>query len=155
MATGQLAVPSTCIAILSGSILGNQASYLLGRYGRRTLRQRRENFQPELPPAVTATTLLTYHFVYVLRTTVPFTSGVMKLPYSYWAILDTTGRTFWLTVLVAGGATLGEAATLRISNICYLLGCIALLFCAGYIIIRGLRKRRLTRNTAGTTEDSR
>lgn len=102
---GDGALPSgqVLVAASVGAVLGDQASYLLGRYGgRRLLRERRRPQADRVGRVLQQEgcwLLLFYHYAPPLRALLPFVAGMVAYQRVRWLVYDTVGVLLWVAVV--------------------------------------------------------
>ena len=152
---GTLSLPLVLALGIAGTIMGDTASYVIGRLGwhRALIRLAPERFhrwteglrQPVMRWSVLF--VLFYHFAGYSRVVGPAAAGILRMPARRWVILDYAGATLWVTAFVMEGYVLGRLGISLDSTQDNFRLFEWLLFAAfaGWIVILAFSARRLLR----------
>ena len=154
-ARGYLGLPWVILAAFIGSLCGDQLFFFLGRWhGKAILSKRptwksRVNKAQKLLERFRTPLILTFRFLYGLRTVAPFVIGMSSVPTAEFIFLNAAGALVWAAAVGTGGYLFGSALEILIGNIKHyeiqILGAIA----AIGVLIWGIyfyrrRKRKLS-----------
>jgi membrane protein DedA with SNARE-associated domain len=110
-----LRLPLVWLFAFLGSFAGDQFYFLLGRYKGRAILRRVHRWQPRLDRVHRylerhqVWLLLSFRFVYGLRTVVPFAVGTSRVPALRFVVLNAVGGAVWALVVAAAGFYFGAA----------------------------------------------
>ncbi len=113
---GQLSMYMVFILAITGTILGDIASYAMGK---SILGKRFEKWMPQDKKSLilakiekrAAWFLLFYHFSGYGRAFVPMIAGAMRMPFKKWLIFSVIGSFSWTSFLVVSGYLSGKYAS--------------------------------------------
>lgn len=91
-----------------GSIIGDQLSYLLGRFLGFRLMHRRRQLADRIQGALQSEApllLLTYHYSPIFRPVVPYIAGTVGLRRNTWLLFDSAGAIIWVAAILLLGYT--------------------------------------------------
>jgi len=148
---GYLKLPWVILCAFTGTLLGDQLFFFLGRYrGPAFL-----NHQPTWHTrAETVRRILKRHripiilgfrFLYGLRTVTPFVIGMSRIPIPEFVVLNVIGAALWAISIGALGYAFGHGLELILGNIKrYEIGILALIGLSGIVMwmIHMVRSRR-------------
>jgi membrane protein DedA with SNARE-associated domain len=149
---GYLSLPGVVTAAFAGSLLGDQLFFFLGRFQGRRLLKRLPSWGPKIKRAhafletYPTLSILTFRFLYGLRTVVPFAIGSSKVSALRFGVLNVCGAAVWSVAIGLGGYYFGRALELLIEDVkryeLLAMGAVAL---AGLAVwgVRALRRRRI------------
>ena len=111
---GYLELPGVVLAAFVGSLLGDVGWFLLGRrYGQRVLAR-----FPRLRTGVERATsllqrreillLLSFRFVYGIRTVTPLAAGLTAIPMPRFMLLNALGAAAWSVIIAGAGYVVGR-----------------------------------------------
>lgn len=112
---GTLALPGVFLSGLAGTLVGDNLSYWIGRYGLgripslSRLGRKIKGFNRTIDP-YTDPLLIFFHFVSYGRLIFPALLGVMEFNLRRWLILDTLGAALFTASFTAIGFALGQTA---------------------------------------------
>lgn len=113
---GYLALPWVMIWAFTGTFFGDQLYFVLGRrygavlLGRHPRWQRRVERVRTLLSRYHVPFILSFRFLYGLRTVSPFAIGLSSVSWSRYFLLDAAGAVLWVVTFATVGYGLGEAA---------------------------------------------
>ncbi len=123
---GYLELPWVIVTAFAGSLLGDQAWFLLGRHRGSRFLSRRPGLKPrveratELIDRYRILMTLGFRFVYGLRTVTPFALGMSRIPTHLFVFLNAIAALIWSGVFGTGGFLFGgtlEALIGRVKRI--------------------------------------
>jgi membrane protein DedA with SNARE-associated domain len=148
---GYLSLPAVIAAAFAGSLLGDQLFFFLGRFQGRRLLRRLPSWGPKIKRAHTfletypTLSILTFRFLYGLRTVIPFALGSSRVSALRFGILNVCGAGVWSVAIGLGGFYFGRALELLIADVeRYELLAMGAVGLAGLSVwaVRLLRRRR-------------
>jgi len=152
---GYLGLQGVVLAGFSGSLLGDQTFFLIGRhYGLRLLARRPAWLEAgrkveERLGKSRDLFIIGFRFLYGLRTVSPFVLGMSSVPFVRFAVLNATGAAIWAAVVGGAGYAFGSVVEHLIDRAkqyeVYIFAGIAAL-AAAFFIYRHLRARRRERH---------
>lgn len=111
-----LTLPGVMLAAFAGSLLGDNLFFFLGRSrGERTLTER-PKLRQRLAKAEgflnrnRTLLILSFRFLYGLRTVLPFAIGTTRISFTRFALLNAAGAAIWSVVITLLGYLFGELA---------------------------------------------
>jgi membrane protein DedA with SNARE-associated domain len=111
-ARGEGGIAAILAVAILGTIIGDTASYALGRWGSRFLRQTRLRRTLDIAEALMTGKALwmlpLYHLHSVTRSLGPFGAGALRLPLRAWIPLDYAGAALFNVIWVGLGYVLGQ-----------------------------------------------
>ena len=156
---GYLDLTWVMVSATAGSFLGDQLYFLIGRrYGDRLL-ARFPSWKPRadrvsrLLRRYDTWFILSFRFIYGLRTVSPFVLGSAKLPHGKFAILNFIAALVWAVAVSAAGFAFGHAIEGLLADIVrYERFILEGVFAAGFLVwlVYVLRQRR--RRTSSATD---
>ena len=148
---GYLDLPWVIVCGFTGSLIGDQLAFLLGRWRGRALLQRRPAWDSR---AARVEDILEWHripvilgfrFLYGLRNLTPFVLGMTRVPFVQFALFNVVGAALWAGVIGGLGYSLGHAADWLLGDIkryeLEVLAAVAVLGVLGWALHGLLRKR--------------
>jgi membrane protein DedA with SNARE-associated domain len=112
---GYLPLWEVILAAFLGSLLGDQLYFYLGRRHSGRILSRRPSLRAKIERAnqlitrFRSTLILSFRFMYGLRTVLPFAFGMSSVPALYFILLNTFGAAAWAVALGFGGYFFGHA----------------------------------------------
>lgn len=111
---GNLNLVEAILVGITGTTIGDTASYCAGRFGwQRALRHAESlPFMGAVQAAMRRRTtlfVLSYHFFGYTRVLGPTMAGMSKIPFRRWYITDLIGAALWVSSYTGGGYLLGRA----------------------------------------------
>lgn len=120
---GHLSLPSVIAVSIVGTVLGDQLYFLVGRrYGKRIVRykpqwaERADRFTA-LIDRWDVYLILSFRFMYGLRSIASFAFGMSSVPFGKFAVLNLVGAVVWATVMACFGYLLGKGAELVMDDV--------------------------------------
>ncbi|MCL5966216.1 MAG: DedA family protein [Deltaproteobacteria bacterium] len=120
---GYLALPWVVAAAFTGSLLGDQTYFFLGRWKGNGVLAKRPAWQPRVDRAKILLerhqilTTLGFRFVYGFRTIAPFALGMSRIPAHRFALLNAISALAWSAAFGAGGYLFGKTLEILIGRI--------------------------------------
>jgi membrane protein DedA with SNARE-associated domain len=151
---GYLHLPWVMLAAFTGSLLGDQFFFFLGRRHSQAVLTKRPSWKVRVEKAqrlidrFRTPFILTFRFFYGFRSVSPFVIGMGSVPTAQFILLNAVGALLWAVTVGAGGYLFGEALEIMIGNIKHYEKIILLVIALiGIIIwvIHFLLKQRQTR----------
>jgi len=112
--SGDISLPMAFALGVAGTIIGDNLSYCMGRYGWSRFRHfsvfkdvDEKVRKPMLEKG--ALFVLLYHFAGYSRVVGPTAAGFLKMPYKKWALIDHLGAALWIAGYMGIGYGLGAA----------------------------------------------
>ena len=118
-----LHLPWVMLAAFIGSLLGDQLFFFLGRWHSQAVLSRRPSWRGRVERAqklidrFRTPFILTFRFLYGLRTVSPFVIGMGSVPTVRFILLNAVGAMVWAVSVGAGGYLFGSALEIVIGNI--------------------------------------
>ncbi len=112
---GYLPLGEVMAAAFFGSLLGDQFYFYLGRRHSRPILARRPHWKLRIDRVTRmldrfqTPLILTFRFLYGLRTVTPFVIGMSAVPAFRFIVLNAVGAVIWAVVLSLGGYYFGQA----------------------------------------------
>lgn len=154
-ASGYLSLSNVIIVAFVGSFLGDQLWYILGRFFGINIIQKRPKWQVPSDKALYYLRkrpdlwVLTFRFMYGLRTIMPFAIGMSGYPIKRYILLNGIGAVIWSATLSIAAFYFGEAVKLILLNFehykFHLIIAIALAITA-FVLYKYYKKRKSTRS---------
>ena len=151
-ARGYLGLPWVILAAFIGSLCGDQLFFFLGRWhGKAILSKRptwksRVNNAQKLLERFRIPLILTFRFLYGLRTVAPFVIGMSSVPTVEFIFLNAAGALVWAAAVGTGGYLFGSALEILIGNIKHyeiqILGAIATIGVLIWVVYFYRRRKR-------------
>ena len=148
---GYLSLPLVILAAFTGSFLGDQLFFHLGRRKGEAFLRRRVTWVPKVERVQGLIErhhlpfILGFRFLYGLRTVSPFAIGMSDVPTRRYLVLNLIGAAVWAAAVSYLGYSLGEAAEALLGQIRrYELGIFAAIAALGTILwgVHFARRRR-------------
>lgn len=151
---GYLELPGVLLAAFAGSLFGDQLYFLLGRRYHTAILARRPAWKPRIERAGKlldrhrTLVILSFRFIYGLRTVTPFMLGMSSVPFRQFFLLNAAGALAWAVAIGTAGYLFGEVLELVLEDVRrYEMVVIALLAVLGALVwlirlIRGERPGR-------------
>jgi membrane protein DedA with SNARE-associated domain len=120
---GYLYLPWVMLAAFTGSLLGDQFFFFLGRRHSQAVLVRLPSWKVRVEKAqrlidrFRTPFILTFRFFYGLRTVSPFVIGMGSVPTARFILLNAFGALVWAVTVGAGGYLFGQALEIMIGNI--------------------------------------
>jgi membrane protein DedA with SNARE-associated domain len=157
---GYLALWGVVAAAFAGSLCGDQLFFFLGRRHSHWLLERRPNWKNRvervhrLLDRYQTPMILSFRFLYGLRTVSPFVIGMSPVSTAKFIVLNAVGALVWAVAIGTGGYMFGHALEIIIGDIQRFETIVFALVAAGGTLIWALHlhRRRKMRNR---TEASR
>ena len=115
---GHLSLPMVMLCAFIGSLIGDQLWFYVGRRGGRALLARKPGWQPAMARINRHMEkhqywfILSFRFLYGLRTVAPFAIGMSSVKSSTYAILNVVAAAVWAVAVAMLGYLLGGSAHL-------------------------------------------
>jgi membrane protein DedA with SNARE-associated domain len=147
---GYLSLPLVMLAAFTGTFLGDQLYFHLGRRKGEAFLRRRVTWAPKLKRVQGLIErhhilfILGFRFVYGIRTVSPFAIGVSDVPTRRYLVLNLFGAALWAAAVAYLGYSLGEAAEVLLGHVHrYELAIFATIAAVGPILwgVRSSRRR--------------
>lgn len=112
---GYLPLSEVILAAFMGSLAGDQLYFYLGRKHSRFLLDKRPSWRSRIDKAARllnrfqTSLILSFRFMYGLRTVLPFAIGMSSVPAAKFAVLNMIGAAIWSVALGYGGYFFGHA----------------------------------------------
>lgn len=112
---GYLDLPLVLLAAFIGTFGGDQLFYFLGHRHSQALLARRPRWQPRIDKARRlihahrTLVILSFRFIYGLRTVIPFTLGLAEIPLRIFLPLNLLGALLWSVAIGVAGYWFGHA----------------------------------------------
>lgn len=112
---GYLRLSEVILSAFLGSLAGDQLYFYLGRKHSRFVLDRRPSWRNRIDKATRllnrfqASLILSFRFLYGLRTVLPFAIGMSSVPARKFAVLNMIGAAIWSVALGYGGYFFGHA----------------------------------------------
>jgi len=157
---GYLNLGGVILAAFVGTLCGDQFCFYLGRrHGRATLarfpawkaksRRARRLLERHRVPVI-----LTFRFLYGLRSVIPFAIGLSRIPASEFLILNALAAAVWAVAVGAGGYLFGHGVEYVLADVKRYETAAMLLVCtAGIAVWCGYFLWRRRRSAPESTED--
>ncbi|MGA8050565.1 MAG: DedA family protein [Burkholderiales bacterium] len=146
---GYLELPWVIAAAFTGSTLGEQFYFLLGRrYGERLLArfprlQRRAGRVRELLARHQTGAILSMRFLYGLRTVGPMAIGASGVPWLRFSAIDSVAALAWAGAIASAGYVFGRGVELWLGELRKIEGALAATLIAAGACMWWLRLRKL------------
>ena len=138
---GYLSLPNVIACAFTGSLIGDQLSFLAGRYRGVALLRSHPSWRKRARKAAVILErhriiiIIGFRFLYGLRIITPFVIGMSRVPMLEFAILNITGAAIWATLVVCLGYAFGHAMELWLGDIHrYEMVLLATVFIAGLLV---------------------
>jgi len=138
---GYLELPWVLLAAFAGTLIGDQLYFLLGRRYHAALLRRRPAWIPRIARARQligrhrVLVILSFRFLYGLRTVTPFALGMSEVPFREFLFLNAVGAMAWTGLIGSAGYLFGEVLGLFLKDVRrYEMGIFALLAVIGAVI---------------------
>jgi len=157
---GYLVLWGVVAAAFAGSLCGDQLFFFLGRRHSRWILARRPNWNNRVERArrlldrYQTPTILSFRFLYGLRTVAPFVIGLSSVPAAKFIMLNAVGALVWAVVIGTSGYLFGHAIEIIIGDIKRYEAVVFVLVAAGGSLVWALHwhRRRKNKKTAETTQ---
>jgi len=112
---GYLPLSEVILAAFIGSLAGDQLYFYLGRKHSRFQLDKRPSWRSRIDKAARllnrfqTSLILSFRFMYGLRTVLPFAIGMSSVPAAKFAVLNVIGAAIWSAALGYGGYFFGHA----------------------------------------------
>ncbi|MBF0528379.1 MAG: DedA family protein [Deltaproteobacteria bacterium] len=120
---GFLSLPWVMLAAFTGSLLGDQFFFYLGRRHSETFLRWRPTWRPRLEKAdrlftrIRTPLVLFFRFLYGLRAVLPFMFGMSSIPTGRFILLNLLGAAVWAVTVATGGYFFGELLTVILGEV--------------------------------------
>lgn len=154
---GYLKLPWVIVAAFAGTLSGDQLFFYLGRTHRGKIIKTFPSWATRIRKAQTAlerygnTLMLTFRFLYGLRTVIPFAIGMTSISATRFFCFNVVGAIIWAVVIGAGGYLFGRALELFLADVRhYEIEIMAIIILAGLLVwtIHFHRRRHLIKNSS-------
>jgi membrane protein DedA with SNARE-associated domain len=152
---GYLRLDCVMAAAFAGSILGDQFYFLLGRFHSRLLMEKRPSWKPRMDrfrallDRRATLVILSFRFLYGLRTIGPFAIGAGGVSIPRFVLLNIIGGAVWAVVIAAAGYFFGHAMEIIIADlkryelaVAGIIALVAVTLFSGRVIVRRIRRGR-------------
>jgi membrane protein DedA with SNARE-associated domain len=149
---GYLALEWVIFFAFLGSWMGDTLYFFIGRRWGNKLLERRPSWRPAADRALDmlhrydAAFILTFRFLYGLRTVSPFVIGMSKVPTARFVLLNMIASAIWASAFSTGGYLLGtmlEAMIAKVERIeVYVLGAILAAGVVSWLVHIQIMRRR-------------
>jgi membrane protein DedA with SNARE-associated domain len=147
-----LPLSEVIVSAFLGSLAGDQFYFYLGRKHSRFVLDRRPSWRSRIDKATRllnrfqAAAILSFRFLYGLRTVLPFAIGMSSVPAGKFALLNMIGAAVWAAALGYGGYFFGHAFEIVLDDAkkyeFWVFGLIAITSILGWVIFHLKRRRR-------------
>jgi len=147
---GYFDFPWVLLAAFAGTLFGDQLFFFLGRRYSTVLLRRRPGWVPRIARARKlierhrVLVILSFRFIYGMRTVTPFALGMSEVKFREFLVLNAVGATAWTLAVGGAGYLFGQVLELFLGNLRhYELGIFAILAGIGALVwlIHFLRSR--------------
>ncbi len=120
---GYLKLTGVIVAAFAGSLMGDQFFFYLGRRHSRFILEKRPAWQPRIDKVhrllerYETITILSFRFLYGLRSITPFVLGMSRVRLLKFVILNAVGALVWAVTVGMGGYFFGHAVENLIGEI--------------------------------------
>jgi membrane protein DedA with SNARE-associated domain len=120
---GYLKLTGVILAAFLGSLCGDQLFFYLGRKHSQALLDRRPAWKDKvakmhrLLDRFQTPMILSFRFLYGLRTVAPFVIGMSSVPFKKFIFLNAAGAFVWAVVVGSGGFLFGRALEMVIGKV--------------------------------------
>jgi membrane protein DedA with SNARE-associated domain len=120
---GYLVLTWVILAAFAGSLFGDQLFFYLGRQHSRFVLSKRPAWEKKVDKAYRmldrfqTPMILSFRFLYGLRTITPFVIGMSRVPVKKFVLLNATGALIWAIVVGSCGYLFGHALEIFIGKI--------------------------------------
>ncbi len=120
---GYLQLPWVVLAAFAGTLIGDQLFFYLGRWHSHAMLakhpgwQARVNKAQRLVERYRTMVIISFRFMYGLRTLIPFVIGMSRVPTVTFIILNIMSALVWALAIGAGGYFFGYALEIVIGDI--------------------------------------
>jgi len=120
---GYLKLPWVILCAFTGTMIGDQLFFFLGRYKGQSFLDKRPTWQGRAEKVHRILErhripiILGFRFLYGLRTVTPFVLGMSRVPVIEFVILNVIGATIWATIIGSLGYAFGHALELVLGDI--------------------------------------
>jgi len=151
---GYLHLPVVIVAAIAGSFFGDQLYFLIGRYRGQTVLEKHPEWRIRVDRFMnkftryTTLIILSFRFLYGLRTISPFAIGLSDIAALRFFIFNLISAIVWATSFGIAGYLFGHAMELIIADVkkyeIIIIGCITVI--AVFIVLFKTIRRRLHKN---------
>jgi membrane protein DedA with SNARE-associated domain len=149
---GYLELPWVIVYGFTGSLIGDQLAFLLGRWRGRSLLERHPAWDNSRAAHINdilerhrIPVILSFRFLHGLRNLTPFVLGMSRVPFVQFALLNVIGAALWAGVIGSLGYSLGHAADWLLGDIrryeLEVLAAVSVMGFLGWVVHALLRKR--------------
>lgn len=120
---GYLQLPWIIAAAFAGTLFGDQLFFFLGRRHSEFLLKRKPHWRPrvkrvqELINNYRMLIIISFRFLYGLRTVTPFALGMSQVPLRLFVPLNVLGALIWAVVIGVAGYLFGQTLELFLGNL--------------------------------------
>ncbi len=120
---GYLALPWVICAGFIGTLLGDQLFFFLGRRHSEYLLKRKPHWKPRMDRVQAMVdnyrvwVILSFRFLYGLRTLIPFALGMSQVPLRLFLFLNLLGALIWSVAVGVAGFLFGQALEIFLGNL--------------------------------------
>lgn len=155
---GYLKLPWIIVCAFTGTILGDQLFFFLGRYKGQSFLDKRPIWQTRaarvhrIMERHRIPIILGFRFLYGLRTVTPFVIGMSRVPIFEFVILNIIGAILWATIVGSLGYAFGHGLELMLGDLRhYEMGILVIVLLAGLLLwlirlVRGKRQQKRMRS---------
>jgi len=133
---GYLVLTWVILAAFLGSLCGDQLFFYLGRKHSQAVLSRRPGWNQKAEKVhkmmnrFQTPVILSFRFLYGLRTVAPFVIGMSSVPVKKFILLNAAGALVWATAIASGGYFFGRALEVLIGKLksyeMYIMGSVAM-----------------------------
>ena len=120
---GHLTVKGVALAAFIGTTLGDQMFFFIGRYFGKSILRKKPHWHNKLDNVDDLIVkwdvglILSFRFMYGIRTVASFAFGMSSIPTKKFVILNIIGAAIWAVVMAGAGYLFGHALELLLGNL--------------------------------------
>lgn len=155
---GYLSLPWVMVAAFTGSLLGDQFFFYLGRRHSQAFLRLRPAWRTRIDKAdrlfarVRTPLVLGFRFLYGLRAVLPFMFGMSSIPTRQFMVFNLIGAAIWAVAVGLGGYFFGELLTMILGELKHFELCILAGMAGVGLIIWLVHLYRFRKNKANELE---